>query len=400
MTLFADVLIPVMEVNPVPWARAQMAFTLAFQIILVPLGVSWAALALIANYRAHQAEWTLTHLRLAQRWSKYMAVTFAIGAVTGTALLGNFEFGLLGPSSWVTWVRRSACLSPSRACSSSTAVFISIYISAGARPEPWTHFWTGVPIAVAGMLGSASVVAANAWMNSPAGGHSRLLRQRRRGRPAVGDPQRCGSADGRARMVLAAYLVGGFLIALVYAPACCVGEGTATTGSGSSSPSPSPQSPPLQMGSATAWLVGSTTTSPPSSPPSRWCRRPQPCARNPARPSQLRDVEGVSPSRGCLVVVGSQHRPGDRGCRVSTAYRRRAPDHPRGQRRPSLLGHHGRSRHAPVPVDALVRALDLRRDMPRSEWFLRGAAISGILAVVTWRRLDGERGRSPALDRL
>ena len=40
-----------MEVNPVPWARAQMAFTLAFHIILVPLGVSWSVMALIANYR-------------------------------------------------------------------------------------------------------------------------------------------------------------------------------------------------------------------------------------------------------------------------------------------------------------------------------------------------------------
>ena len=41
--------------NPVPWARAQMAFTLAFHIILVPLGVSWAAMTLIANYRGDQA---------------------------------------------------------------------------------------------------------------------------------------------------------------------------------------------------------------------------------------------------------------------------------------------------------------------------------------------------------
>ena len=40
-----------MEVDPVPWARAQMAFTLAFHIILVPLGVSWSVMALIANYR-------------------------------------------------------------------------------------------------------------------------------------------------------------------------------------------------------------------------------------------------------------------------------------------------------------------------------------------------------------
>ena len=41
----------VAAVDPVPWARAQMAFTLAFHIILVPLGVSWAFMTLIANYR-------------------------------------------------------------------------------------------------------------------------------------------------------------------------------------------------------------------------------------------------------------------------------------------------------------------------------------------------------------
>ena len=38
-------------VDPVPWARSQMAFTLAFHIILVPLGVSWSVMALIANHR-------------------------------------------------------------------------------------------------------------------------------------------------------------------------------------------------------------------------------------------------------------------------------------------------------------------------------------------------------------
>src|SRR3954454_2740767 len=41
----------VLAVDPVPWARSQMAFMLGFHIILVPLGVSWAVMALIANYR-------------------------------------------------------------------------------------------------------------------------------------------------------------------------------------------------------------------------------------------------------------------------------------------------------------------------------------------------------------
>ena len=56
-----------LAVDPVPWARAQMAFTLAFHIILVPLGVSWAAMTLIANYRAIRRH-DVDALRLAQRW--------------------------------------------------------------------------------------------------------------------------------------------------------------------------------------------------------------------------------------------------------------------------------------------------------------------------------------------
>src|SRR3954453_4036268 len=93
-------LAPVLAVDPVPWARSQMAFTLATHIILVPLGVAWAFIALIANYRAIRHD-DADALALAQRWSKYMAVTFAVGAVTGTVL--TFEFGLLWPTFMGQW---------------------------------------------------------------------------------------------------------------------------------------------------------------------------------------------------------------------------------------------------------------------------------------------------------
>src|SRR6185503_59709 len=87
-------------VNAVPWARVQMAFTLAAHIILVPLGVSWAFMTLIANYRGLKKN-EPESLVLAQRWSKYMAVTFAVGAVSGTVL--TFEFGLLWPRFMGQW---------------------------------------------------------------------------------------------------------------------------------------------------------------------------------------------------------------------------------------------------------------------------------------------------------
>src|SRR6476659_9574468 len=76
-------------------ARSQMAFTLGFHIILASLGVALPALMLIANYPGLRYD-DADALRLAQRWSKAVAVTFAVGAVTGTVL--SFEFGLLWPA--------------------------------------------------------------------------------------------------------------------------------------------------------------------------------------------------------------------------------------------------------------------------------------------------------------
>ena len=160
-------MLELLGVNPVPWARAQMAFTLACHIILVPLGVSWAFMTLIANYRGLRHD-DPDALLLAQRWSKYMAVTFAVGAVTGTVLA--FEFGLLWPRFMGQWGDAFGVPFAFEGLFFFTeAVFVSIYIFGWRRMKPWTHFWTGVPIVIAGIFGSVSVVAANAWMNTPSG---------------------------------------------------------------------------------------------------------------------------------------------------------------------------------------------------------------------------------------
>lgn len=218
---FAE-LAAVTAVNPVvPWARAQMAFTLMFHIILVPLGVSWSFMTLIANYRAvkHGDRDALT---LAQRWSKYMAVTFAVGAVTGTVL--SFEFGLLWPRFMDQWGEAFGVPFAFEGLFFFTeAIFIAIYIYGWRRLKPWVHFWTGVPIVIAGVFGSVSVVAANAWMNAPTGFTSNPD-----GTVATVDPIRVIFNDSMplqaAHMVVAAYLVGGFLVASVYATAMLRGR--------------------------------------------------------------------------------------------------------------------------------------------------------------------------------
>ena len=209
-----SLLAPILAVDPVPWARSQMAFTLGFHIILVPLGVSWAFMVLVANYRGIKRG-DADALLLAQRWSKYMAVTFAVGAVTGTVL--TFEFGLL----WPTFMGRfGAAFGVPFAVEGlfffTEAIFVAIYIYGWRRLKPWTHFWTGVPIVIAGIGGSISVVAANSWMNEPSG-----FTLDSAGKVASVDPIDVifnkAMPYESAHMVVAAYLVGGFLIASVYA---------------------------------------------------------------------------------------------------------------------------------------------------------------------------------------
>jgi cytochrome bd ubiquinol oxidase subunit I len=210
-----------LAIDPVPWARSQMAFTLGVHIILVPLGVAWAFMMLVANYRAIKRN-DANALRLAQRWSKVIAVTFAVGAVTGTVL--TFEFGLL----WPRFMGRfggpfGIPFAIEGIFFFLEAIFIAIYIYGWRRMSPWPHFWTGVPIVVSGIGGTFSVVAANAWMNTPAG-----FTLDRAGKVVAVDP--FGVIFNRStgyevlHMVVSAYLVGGFLIASVYAAAMLRGR--------------------------------------------------------------------------------------------------------------------------------------------------------------------------------
>jgi cytochrome bd ubiquinol oxidase subunit I len=195
-------------------ARSQMALTLGFHIILASLGVAFPALMLIANYIGLRRKDPVA-LELAQRWSKVAAVTFAVGAVTGTVL--SFEFGLLWPEFTGKFGQVFGTAFAIEGLFFFTeAIFIAIYIFGWKRLSGWAHFWTGVPIVIAGLGGAFSVVAVNSWMNQPDG--FKIASD-----GTVTDVDPLDAIFNRAtgyevpHMILAAYLVTGFLVASVYA---------------------------------------------------------------------------------------------------------------------------------------------------------------------------------------
>jgi cytochrome d ubiquinol oxidase subunit I len=210
-------------------ARNLMAFSLGFHIILACIGVALPAVMLVAEYRGRKHNDPVS-LDLARKWSKAAAVLFAVGAVTGTAL--SFELGLLWPKFMEQW---GDVFGTGFAIEGifffTEAIFIAIYIYGWNRLEGWKHFWTGVPIVIAGIGGAFSVVAVNSWMNQPEG-----FRVAADG--SVVDVAPLDALFNPAtvyefpHMLLAAYMVCGFGLASVYAVGWLKGRRTRRTAVG------------------------------------------------------------------------------------------------------------------------------------------------------------------------
>jgi cytochrome d ubiquinol oxidase subunit I len=200
---------------PVPLApaRTQMGFTLAFHILLVPLGVALPTLMLIANYKGIKRN-DVAALTLARRWSHAAALTFAVGAVTGTVL--SFEMGLLWPGFTKTFGDVFGLpFAIEGIAFFLEALLVAIYIYGWRRLKPWTHFWLGFPIPFVALIGATSIISANAWMNSPAG-----FQIGANGLPTKVDPIKAMFNKALplelGHFVLAAYIAASFTVASVY----------------------------------------------------------------------------------------------------------------------------------------------------------------------------------------
>ncbi|MDQ4132732.1 MAG: cytochrome ubiquinol oxidase subunit I [Actinomycetota bacterium] len=204
--------------QPDLWAaRQQMALSLGWHIIVACFGVGFPALVVAAEaigIRRKDAD----AIRLARRWSKVMAVLFAVGAVSGTIL--SFELGILWPGLMGTfgdvWGLPFAIEGIAFFIE---AIFVGIYLYGWDRLAPRLHVLCGVPIVVAGVASAWFVVTANAWMNQPAGfdiEHYLATGVVRNVDPwaAMFNP---ATPPQTTHMVLAAFMVAGFGTAAVYA---------------------------------------------------------------------------------------------------------------------------------------------------------------------------------------
>lgn len=148
-------------------ARSQMALSLGFHIIFSCIGMVMPFFMAVAHFY-----WLRTgrpvYLNVTKAWSKGVAIFFATGAVSGTVL--SFELGLL----WPEFMKHAGPIFGMPFSLEGTAFFIEaialgFFLYGWNRFNRWFHWVTGVIVGVSGLASGILVVAANAWMNSPAG---------------------------------------------------------------------------------------------------------------------------------------------------------------------------------------------------------------------------------------
>src|SRR5476649_1766093 len=157
-----------MEFDAVLLSRFQFAWVIAFHILLpaftVGLSCFIATLELL---------WWLSkrdvYRRLSAFWLKIFSVSFGMGVVSG--IIMPFQFG----TNWSRFSDATAnIISPLLAYEGLTAffleaAFLGILLFGRDRVPRWVHFVAALMVALGTLFSSFWILAANSWMQTPAG---------------------------------------------------------------------------------------------------------------------------------------------------------------------------------------------------------------------------------------
>jgi cytochrome bd ubiquinol oxidase subunit I len=148
-------------------ARSQMGMSLGFHIVFAVIGVALPLMMTIAEWR-FRATGDAAYLLLAKRWAKGTTILFAVGAVSGTVL--SFELGLL----WPQFMQYAGAVigmpfSLEGFAFFTEAIFLGIYLYGWDKVPGWLHLFSGLIVAVSGVLSATFVTFVNGWMNTPTG---------------------------------------------------------------------------------------------------------------------------------------------------------------------------------------------------------------------------------------
>jgi cytochrome bd ubiquinol oxidase subunit I len=149
-------------------ARAQWAFTMSFHIVFPAISIGLASFLVVL-----EALWLATgrdsYLNLYKYWLKIFSIAFGMGVVSG--LVMGYQFG----SNWSAFSDRAGpIIGPLMSYEVLTAFFLEagflgVMLFGLERVGKRLHFAATLAVALGSLLSAFWILAANSWMQTPAG---------------------------------------------------------------------------------------------------------------------------------------------------------------------------------------------------------------------------------------
>lgn len=203
-----------MELDPLLLSRIQFAFVVSFHAIFPVFTIGLASYIAVLeglSLKTGDPVWE----KLSRFWISVFAVVFGMGVVSGIVM--SFQFG----TNWSNFARASAnFLGPVLSYEVVTAffleaAFLGVLLFGRGKVPRGVHFFAAVMVALGTFISSFWILAANSWMQTPAGVELQngLFRVTDWGE-AIFNPS---FIYRFLHMGLASFLTGGFVVAGVSA---------------------------------------------------------------------------------------------------------------------------------------------------------------------------------------
>ncbi|RFF27766.1 MULTISPECIES: cytochrome ubiquinol oxidase subunit I [unclassified Wenzhouxiangella] len=157
-----------MDLDPVLLSRIQFAFVVSFHAIFPVFTIGLAAYIAVLEglfFRTHRP----VYLQLSQFWTRVFALVFGMGVVSGIVM--SFQFG----TNWSTFSYQAAnFFGPVLSYEVVTAffleaTFLGVLLFGRDKVPPGVHLFAACMVAVGTFISSFWILAANSWMQTPAG---------------------------------------------------------------------------------------------------------------------------------------------------------------------------------------------------------------------------------------
>ncbi|HJQ61668.1 MAG TPA: cytochrome ubiquinol oxidase subunit I, partial [Burkholderiales bacterium] len=154
--------------DPLLLSRIQFAFLIAFHFLLPAFTIGLASYIAVLEgcYLWTRRE---AYLRISAFWIRIFAVSFGMGVVSGIVM--PFQFG----TNWSRYSEQTAAIvGPLMGYEGLTAffleaAFLGVLLFGRKLVPPWAHFASAVIVALGTLFSAFWILAANSWMQTPAG---------------------------------------------------------------------------------------------------------------------------------------------------------------------------------------------------------------------------------------